>query len=128
MTSVKPPACGSAAFMLKYMKDREERVAKARRELNLRPQDHLTLIDIPKESKVKGGTYSYKKLSAKARRLQGEVAALRSKIARCKTEALPKAEQSKKLARLRCCLAYAKVTLSSEIEASPNIYVSAQII
>lgn len=113
--------------MLEQMKRREERVAQARRDLRLRPQDELTLIELPKNSRQKGGTMSYKRLSAKANRLQGDAAALKAKIARAETANLPKAERQKKLAGLRCQLAYTKVKLSAEVEASPRVYVSAQV-
>lgn len=62
-----------------------------------------------------------------ANRLQGDAAALKAKIARTENANLPKAERQKKLGSLRCQLTYTKVKLSAEVEASPRVYVSAQV-
>lgn len=126
MDSVKRASYDSVDYMLKHMRQREERIAKVRKDLNLRPQDVLTLVDIPQGSKIKGGTLSYKKLTAKANRLQGEVASLKARIAQADAAGLPKDERARKLNSLRCQLAYTKVKLSAEVDASPRVYVAAR--
>lgn len=126
MDSVKRASYDSVEYMLKHMKQREARIAKARKDLNLRPQDELTLIDLPKGGKYKSGTLSYKKMSARAGWLQGEVSSIKSRMAQVGNSALSKAEQKKKLRNLQCQLAYTKTKLSAEVANSPCVVVAAR--
>ncbi|MDR2931922.1 MAG: hypothetical protein LBV27_02330 [Oscillospiraceae bacterium] len=100
----------------------QSREEELRRKYGYRDQDHVSIYTLPKGQRGKKyGSFSYKPMSMRAKRLQETVYTIKGKILKMESADLPPKEKAKKLGQLRCQLKYMTCKLSTEVEAMPKV-------
>lgn len=84
--------------------------------------DMISVYTLPKGQRSKKyGSFSYKPLTARAKRLQQNVYALKGQIRKIESADIPPKEKASKLYNLRSQLKYANSNFTTEVANSPRV-------